>query len=597
MKGRKANNKNKIAYLLFAFLIISSFIFTNNNKTINKINTTTKALDQEGQNYRLVTSADNVQVPVPKGYVASNIIGENYVSPEYQYTTMRHKGKPSPLNWSSPAGETYPWTQDENGIWISGNKGIPNSESVLESEEFDHIRGWNLTITYTYSSSSGDYLNVELINTTNNTTQRIIQRTGENDSSSFDYTVSNYYFYYSITDWATGKYKIRATYKKDNSINGGQDSAYIKARPAEYYFKKDENETSTFNEQIKTRVHDGGFVIYQLTDEELEADPNGTNVIINDTNKDTAQSTRNQYVWVPVPNIEDIVRTKTQNNGIMQFGQGYKFSNTSIKKETNTSSSNYREPRLAELKEKTKNNLQKYSNLDKRVNYLNEQQEEFEKMINSIKKYKGFYIGRYETGDEVTHDDTNTNKGRFIKPKIVRYNSNINYVTWFDSYIDLQRLSRKTDKYIETGIIYDSLWDYTLKWLNETDTRSYEDIYSDSGTWGNYYNNSFKYKTSSNGTEIIKDEYTVFIASTGGITEKTYKGEIFRGSPTSSNNIFDLAGNLYECTRARETDYYRRLRGGSYSAESNEEAASMNKIASLDERSIAIGFRAQLFIL
>ena len=92
MKTKKA--KKLYNFILIVFLILSStFLF--NNKTIEKEIKTSKkeikALDQEGQNYRLVTSADNVQVPVPKGYVASQVTGENYVTPEYQHTTNIHK--------------------------------------------------------------------------------------------------------------------------------------------------------------------------------------------------------------------------------------------------------------------------------------------------------------------------------------------------------------------------------------------------------------------------------------------------------------------------------------------------------------------------
>ena len=90
MKTKKA--KKLYNFILIVFLILSStFLF--NNKTIEKekTNNNLKALDQEGENYRLVTSADSVQVPVPKGYVASQVTGENYVTPEYQHTTNIHK--------------------------------------------------------------------------------------------------------------------------------------------------------------------------------------------------------------------------------------------------------------------------------------------------------------------------------------------------------------------------------------------------------------------------------------------------------------------------------------------------------------------------
>ena len=131
----KRKDKRIFNFILIVFLIFSSTILFN-TKTIEKEETKNnlKALDQEGQNYRLVTSADNVQVPVPKGYVASQVTGENYVTPEYQHTTNTYKGNYTELTWSSPAGEQYPWTQDENGIWISGNQGIQRSTSILESE-------------------------------------------------------------------------------------------------------------------------------------------------------------------------------------------------------------------------------------------------------------------------------------------------------------------------------------------------------------------------------------------------------------------------------------------------------------------------------
>ena len=256
----------------------------------------------------------------------------------------------------------------------------------------------------------------------------------ETQDNSFDYITSNYT--YTMNDWGTGKYKLKATYSKNASTDEGQDSGYIKTST---YFKEDEN-GETIEVDQKTRIHNGGFVIYQLTDEELETDPNGTSIVIDDTNKDTAQSTRNQYVWVPVPNVEDILRTKTINSWTIQFGQGYSFSNTSITKETNTESDYYREPRLVEHYDKTKYYLQRYSNIDKREDYLNKMQEDFTRMIKSINKYKGFYIGRYETGDDYTHSSS---KKCFINPRVVRYNSNINYVTWYDSYKDLERLIRK----------------------------------------------------------------------------------------------------------------------------------------------------------
>ena len=581
-------------YILIVFLTFNLTFLQNKNEIINRKdlilkNNELKTLEQEGSNYRLVTSADNVQVPVPKGYVASNITGEKYVTPEYSHTTITHKVSsiPTTLIWSSPEGEEYPWTQDENGIWISGNQGIANSESVLESEEFDYIKGTTLSIKFTYSNQSGDYLNIDLINLTNNTTIRIISNRSGNTGTEFDYTTTTYTD--SITDWATGRYKIRAIYSKDSSGNSGQDSAYIKPST---YFKEDEN-GEIIEEDIKTKIHDGGFVIYQLTDEEIEENPKGTNVIINDTNKETAQSTRNQYVWVPVENVEDVVRAIETNNGIMQFGQGYRFSDSTITKLTGRGDLLI-EPRLVESYDREKYHLQKYIDINNRQSYLNNMQDDFTRMIESINKYKGFYIGRYETGDDYTHSSS---KGCFISPKVVRYNSNIDYVTWYDSYKDLQRLSGKTEKYVETGMIYDTLWDYTLKWLNETDTKSYEEIAVESTAWGNYMNNSFKYKLSAKGIEYTKNVTGQAKAATGGITELIYKGEIYNDSSTVSNSIFDLAGNVCEYTRSRMNFEFIYDRGGAFYNYNRESSVGYSGYSSPKGKGTGVGVRAQLYIL
>ena len=204
-------------------------------------------------------------------------------------------------------------------------------------------------------------------------------------------------------------------------------------------------------------------------------------------------------------------------------------------------------------------------------------------MINSVEKYGGYYIGRYETGDDYTHSSS---KKCFTNPKIVRYNSNIAYVTWYDSYKDLQRLSGKTDKYVETGMLYDTMWDYTLKWLQETDTRSYKEINKDSGTWGNYNNNTKT--TQSGGTRP---------ARTGAIETITYKGEIYNNSPTASNNIFDIAGNADDWTRSRDNTLYRRSRGGNYNNNSsNDPARDVNNYNPYSSGS-NVGVRGQLYIL
>ena len=100
-------------------------------------------------------------------------------------------------------------------------------------------------------------------------------------------------------------------------------------------------------------------------------------------------------------------------------------------------------------------------------------------------------------------------------------------------------------------MLYNCLFDYTLKWLNETDTRSYKDIAEDSGSWGNYYNITVKVTTG-----------TLLPAKTGAIKTIEYKGGIYSDFPTSSNNIFDIAGNAEEWTMSMNLSSNRSERGG-----------------------------------
>ena len=181
-------------------------------------------------------------------------------------------------------------------------------------------------------------------------------------------------------------------------------------------------------------------------------------------------------------------------------------------------------------------------------------------MLKSIDIYKGFYIGRYETGDAMSHENYYY-ETYFKSPKIVRYNRNIDHVSWYDTYIDLEKLSGKTEKYVETGMIFDCLWGYTLKWLNDTDTKTYEEISKNSGIWGNY-ENLLKYKESADGEEKTREAGMHIKMPTGGITEITHNGGIYNNYPTLTNNIFDLSGNVVEHTRGVYNDYSRCSRGG-----------------------------------
>ena len=287
---------------------------------------------------------------------------------------------------------------------------------------------------------------------------------------------------------------------------------------------------------------DTGYVIYEGTEE------------VNDDNVEEAQKTRNQYVWVPVPDASTMYGT--DENG-KKWGKLYEFTTSTgnnIDPVTGTkplnwsesdgimnimSERNYREPAILTtvddedsdlktnlLKEKNKNDLQ--SELEKQFNNL----------IKSIEKYKGFYVGRYETGD--------LSKERVV---VRKGNNNIASQNWYSMYKKCRKL-KNSNINVETSMIFGCQYDRILMWLIESGNKTKEQICVDSTSWGNYSKTTFKYTMIDGNTATKSSDRDIIIPT--GSTEYT-----------KANNIYDLAGNVVDETL--EAKYGNRvLRGSRY---------------------------------
>ena len=151
---------------------------------------------------------------------------------------------------------------------------------------------------------------------------------------------------------------------------------------------------------------------------------------------------------------------------------------------------------------------------------------EYSTMIDSVSKYGGFYIGRYE----LTANGT--------KPGTVLTNTN-----WYKLYKNCTTLAKSGSNSM-SRMIWGAQWDVTCLWLQENGY----DI-NDSSSWGNY-NNTDVY--SSDGSSIIKPSDTSQGLETGITTF------------TMANNVYDFAGNCTEWTQEALSTYYRVFRGGRY---------------------------------
>ncbi|MBR2042883.1 MAG: InlB B-repeat-containing protein, partial [Clostridia bacterium] len=81
------------------------------------------------------------------------------------YTSENAIGSKEIIAFTNP-NTTYPWTQDENGVWSSGNKRVRSSTSNMLSEEFTVGEdGGVLTFEWkSYGESYSDYLGYDILN-------------------------------------------------------------------------------------------------------------------------------------------------------------------------------------------------------------------------------------------------------------------------------------------------------------------------------------------------------------------------------------------------------------------------------------------------
>ena len=294
-----------------------------------------------------------------------------------------------------------------------------------------------------------------------------------------------------------------------------------------------------------------GFVIY-------EGDGKVTN-----ENAWNESCTRNQFVWVPVPDVSRIYEIDANGKKKSKL---YTYSATGRTSYTN---SNY-EPGILTSYDNEKYFARYKMQGMTRDKLLHELQEELDATIESIEKYGGFWIGRYETGALSTKE-----------PVVQRMNTDIHSQTWYTEYTRMQLMGANAN--VKTSMIFGCLWDETLQWLVDTENKTYAEI-ADSTSWGNYNPITFEYTTTSGGTATKAASSSVRVPA--GSTEYT-----------KSNNIYDMAGNVYDWTLEGGGSSYRSLRGGYYNG-----TAASNMTASYRGNGVPsnsnnnYGFRACLYI-
>ena len=201
-----------------------------------------------------------------------------------------------------------------------------------------------------------------------------------------------------------------------------------------------------------------------------------------------------------------------------------------------------------------------------RRNYMNNEfsDDEFNEALNdelleqleSVKKYGGFYISRY-----------NISKSSEGKPQSVK-----GVMPWVNINFDDAKKVASTiedNEAVKSHLTFGAEYDSVLEWFIKTEVKTLAEIAEDSTEWGNHWN-----------------------------TENSPKKVVETGSRKEwcANNIYDFAGNVDEWTQEQNESSCRVIRGGNYYYNGNFYPVSSRICNGPIDYYDDTGFRATLYI-
>ena len=565
--------------------VITTMIQANENKNaanesdINQYATyvTSTTKNESGNIVEDKDSNGNViKIPVPKGYTASQIDGETSLNKGF----VIYEGD---VDWSSvlvnsqstKSAETQSINNTESTQSTTASTESMNTQPTVENTENSITQATITSSTeneLTSDEGANDEEKINSVSVNDENSNKITSATKNTENTKDENKTQ-------ITETTKEKENNNTTKttkneERDNVTEATQQNVTSSTTTSTKSTKKEEiieeNKTTTSTEEKTNDINVENATEETVNTVEFEDDTTDDTSTTDSTeltleeqqakNIFDLQKERNQYVWVPIDDISKLYGV--DNNGKL-WGKLYNFSSSGRSNrnwtETNgimsiTNATNYREPDV--ISNNQYYDIDSYSYMHNnglgqtRYEMLaQELEQKYLEIMESIKKYGGFYIGRYETG------------GLSSTAVINKMNTDIGSQNWYTMYKKCLTLKGNNNN-ITTMMITGSLWDETLDWIvssgatnSEGTTLTYQLVGSNSTTFGNYYNATFNY--------IAKDAEMPTATETKAISTST---RIPAGSAeyTKTNNIYDMAGNVWEWTTEAYSTIGRVCRGGNY---------------------------------
>ena len=270
-----------------------------------------------------------------------------------------------------------------------------------------------------------------------------------------------------------------------------------------------------------------------------------TGLVIKDSND-------NEYVWVEVPTtIYD--NTEYNSNGAKKPSDSENYANIEACLKAYTANYAY----------------SSYSDTNPKFIV------QYQAMLKSVYTNGGFWIGRYEAGLEgdtprASYTEISPSDKAVVKQNKIPYN--------FVTRDEAQELATRMNyNGCTSSLIFGIQWDLTLKYIETKNPAQKANLISDSTTIGNYYNSAFtlnrgkfaKYNELSDWKAYNSEEKPTLVTGSKKKEQGSYENGILltTGATEATNlqNIYDIAGNVYEWTlEFYNTSYPCVYRGGSY---------------------------------